>query len=152
MELLKAEVQSVIGTFGDDYAVVVRAEEKAFLIYVGKPEVFAIFRELKGVPPQRPMSHEMLCNVLTGFDIEVKMVVISSIVENVFCATLVLSRTDRDGERSEVRLDTRASDAMIVALKTGSQLWVTHEVLDQVEDVTAMLPDDDADDLENTVE
>lgn len=151
MDLVKAEVQRVIGTVGNDFAVVVRADEKAFLIYVGQPEVVAIFRELKGVGVQRPMSHDVVVNILNGFDIEVKMVVISSIVDNVFCATLVLTRSGAGGERNEVRLDVRASDAMIVALKTGSQLWVTPDVFDQVEDVTPMLPDD-TDDIESSFE
>ena len=150
MDLVKAEVQRVIGTVGNEFAVVVKADEKSFLIYVGQPEVVAIFRELKGVGAQRPMSHDMLVNILTGFDIEVKMVVISSIVDNVFCATLVLSQSVPDGGRNEVRLDVRASDAMIVALKTGSQLWVTAEVLEQVDDVTPMLPD--SDDVESSFE
>lgn len=151
MDLVKAEVQRVIGTVGNDFAVVVRAKDKSFLIYVGQPEVVAIFRELKGVDVQRPMSHDVVVNILSGFDIEVKMVVISSIVDNVFCATLVLTRQRAGGERSEVRLDLRASDAMIVALKTGSQLWVTPDVLDQVEDVTPMLPED-TDDFESSFE
>jgi len=146
MELIKARIDRVIGTTGQDYAVVLTAETKSFLVFVGQPEVAAIYRELKGLAMQRPMAHDVIVNTLRGFDIDVRMIVISSIVESVFCATLLL-RQGQNGEEgiatNDVRLDLRASDAMIVALKTGSQLWVSREILDSVEDVSALLPDDD---------
>ncbi len=144
MDLVKAEVERVIGTTGQDYAVVVRAEGRAFLIFVGQPEVVTIYRELKGETTPRPMPHDLVVNLMHGFDIEVRLVVISAIVDNVFCATLLMARPDDDessGLSHEVRLDLRASDAMIIALKTGSQLHVTREVLEQTEDVSQMLPD-----------
>ncbi|HGY91063.1 MAG TPA: bifunctional nuclease family protein [Planctomycetes bacterium] len=144
MDLVKAEVERVIGTTGQDYAVVVRAEGRAFLIFVGQPEVVTIYRELKGETTPRPMPHDLVVNLMQGFDIEVRLVVISAIVDNVFCATLLMARRDDDESSElshEVRLDLRASDAMIIALKTGSELYVTREVLEQTEDVSQMLPD-----------
>ncbi len=144
MDLVKAEVERVIGTTGQDYAVVVRAEGRAFLIFVGQPEVVTIYRELKGEATPRPMPHDLVVNLMRGFDIDVRLVVISAIVDNVFCATLLMAQRDDDESSElsrEVRLDLRASDAMIIALKTGSELYVTREVLEQTEDVSQMLPD-----------
>ena len=152
MDLVRAQVERVIGTSGQDYAVVLRAENKSFLIFVGQPEVVAIFRELHDESVQRPMPHDVVANVIRAFDIEIRLIVISSIVESVFCATLLLARQRADAtdgiEKDEVRLDLRASDAMILALKTHNPLWVARDVLDQVEDVTPALPaeDDDSED------
>ncbi|MCA9319674.1 MAG: bifunctional nuclease family protein [Planctomycetes bacterium] len=151
MDLVRAKIERVIGTSGQDYAVVISADAKSFLIFVGQPEVVAIYRELQGVGAQRPMSHDVIANVMRAFDIEVRKVVISAIVENVFCATLLMAQNppsqagDEAIQSNAVRLDLRASDAMIIALKTKSQLWVSREVLDQVEDVSSIIPDDDAD-------
>ncbi len=140
MELIEVQIERVIATTGNDFAVVLKAPEKSFLIFVGRPEVMALYRELKGVESQRPMPHDVVANLLRAFDIEVRGVVVSSIVENVFCATLLLRQALPGDQRNEVRLDLRASDAMIVALKMGLPLYCSREVLDEVRDVTADLP------------
>ena len=145
MELVEVNVERVIATTGNDFAVVLRCPEKTFLIFIGRPEVMALYRELKGMESQRPLSHDLIVNLMRGFDIEIRGVVVSSIIDNVFCATLMLTQSPRndEDERNEMRLDLRASDAMIVALKTGTALFVSREVLDQVDDVSANLPPED---------
>jgi uncharacterized protein len=143
MELVKVRVDRVIGSPQSQFAVVVRSDEKAFLIYVGEPEAVAIFREMKGYSVQRPLPHDLVLNVFTAFGIKVRGVAISSIVQQIFCATLMLTQEIEgaaDGmKRNEVRLDLRASDAMILALKQKVQLFASREVIDQVEDVTPLL-------------
>ncbi len=144
MELVEVTVERVIATTDNYYAVILRSAEKPFLIFVARPEVLALYRELKGIDSQRPLSHDVIVNMIRAFDIEVRMVAISSIIENVFCATLLLTELGEDGgERNEVRLDLRASDAMIIALKTRSQLYVSREVLDQVDDASSFVDSDD---------
>ena len=116
------------------------APEKKFLIFVGHAEAFAIYRELKGTRARRPLPHDLVANVIRGFDIEVRSVVISSIVDSTFCATLHLrQQSGATASRHELRLDLRASDAMIIALKTGQSLFTTSAVLEKVEDVTELL-------------
>ena len=146
MDLVNVRIDRVIGNPKQEFAVVVRSDEKAFLIFVGEQEAIAIFRELKGFKVQRPLPHDLVVGVMTAFDISVRAVVISSIVQNVFCATLLLTQ-ELDGttgvKRNEVRLDLRASDAMIIALKKGLQLHAAREVIDAVEDVTPLLGEAD---------
>ncbi|MCB9832422.1 MAG: bifunctional nuclease family protein [Planctomycetes bacterium] len=143
MELVQIEIERVIATTGNDFAVVLKAPDKRFLIFVGRPEIMALYRELQGMESQRPMPHDVVANLLRAFDIEVRGVVISSIVDNVFCATLLLRQDQPGGERQEVRLDLRASDAMIVALKMKLPLHCAAEVLAEVRDVSADLPAED---------
>lgn len=144
MELIEVSVDRVIATTDSDFAVVLRCAEKPFLIFIGRPEVMVLYRELKGIESQRPLSHDLIVNLIRAFDIEVRGVAISSIIDKVFCATLLLTQeAEETMERNEVRLDLRASDAMIVALKTNSQLFVSREVLDQVADASPFLELDD---------
>jgi len=135
IDLLPAYVERVL-PFRDSAAVVLRCDEKQFMIFVGMFEAAALMRELSGETTERPLTHDVVSYVLTGFDITVSKVVVSSIVDNVFCATLILAR---EGEEAEVRLDIRASDSLVIALKTRSQIWVTRRVLESVEDVAETL-------------
>ena len=150
MELVKVEVKKVIGPVRDTAAVLLGNDEKVFMIFVGIYEAAAIIRELQHEKTERPLTHDVIKSVLVGFDIGVKKVIISSIVQNVFCATLVLERTTAgaDGQPSgmseEVRIDLRASDSIVVALKTASEIWVSRRVFDHVEDVKSQLQDGEA--------
>ena len=136
LELLPATVERVL-PFRDSAAVVLRAEDKPFMIFVGRYEAQAIMRELEGERTERPLTHDVISYILTGFDIIVERIVVSSIVNSVFCATLILAREGADSE--EVRLDIRASDSLVLALKTGVPIWVARRVFEQVGDVSEAL-------------
>jgi bifunctional DNase/RNase len=143
-ELLPGVVERVL-PLRDSAAVVIQAGSKRFLIFVGPNQADAIQRERDGVRMERPLTHDVISYVMKGFDIDVAKVVISSIVRSIFCATLVLVRR-RDGNqesKDEVRLDIRASDAIIIALKTDNPLWVTRQVVAEVEDVSKELDEID---------
>lgn len=137
LELHLATIDRVL-PFRDTSAVVLKSDLKTFVIFVGVSESTALLREMRGERTDRPMPHDVVSYVLTGFDITVKKIVISSIVSQVFCATLVLEQ-DQAGRKVEVRLDVRASDSLILALKTHSPIWVTRRVLDDVTDFTQTL-------------
>jgi len=142
--LVKGEVVRIL-SFRDSAGVVLEADSKRFLIFVGPYEADAIKREMRGLRTERPLTHDVIAYILQGFNIQVKKLVVSSIVNNIFCATLVLDRTRDDQSEmvEEVRLDIRASDAIILALKTGNTIWVTRQVLDTVEDVSDALEEID---------
>lgn len=142
MDLIEVTVDRVIGNPREEFAVVVRGAGKAFLIFVGEQEATAIFREMKGMSFQRPLTHDLMISMMTAFDIEVRKIVISSIVQNIFCATLLLTQTaaTADGPRkNEVRIDLRASDAIILALKSKTPIYAARDVVEQVEDVSPHL-------------
>jgi bifunctional DNase/RNase len=137
VDLVPARIDRIL-PFRDMSAVVLEAAGKKFMIMVGQYEAFALMREIRGEKPDRPLTHDVIGYLLTGFDIEVRRVVISSLVNDVFCATLVLAQAGEPA-RPEVRLDIRASDSLVIAKKTGTPISVTRRVLDQVEDVTQAL-------------
>jgi bifunctional DNase/RNase len=141
LELVEVAIERVI-SFRESAAaaVVLGHPEKRFLIFVGPAEGAAVQRELAGQRADRPATHDLLDYILRGFDIEVKKVVVSSIVSNVFCATVILDQKGQGGAPSnEVRLDARASDSIVIALKAKVPLFVTRRVLDVVEDASEHL-------------
>jgi bifunctional DNase/RNase len=141
IELVEVTIERVIGFRESQAAAVVLAHpEKKFLIFVGPAEGAAVQRELSHQRADRPATHDLLDYVMKGFDIEVKKVVVSTIMNNVFCATVILEQKGQGGAPShEVRLDARASDSIVIALKAKVPLHVTRRVLDAVEDATPHL-------------
>lgn len=136
LELVEVTIERVIGFRESSAAAVVLAHPtKKFLIFVGPAEGMAVQRELSHEKADRPATHDLLDYVMKGFDIDVKKVVVSAIMNNVFCATVILTQSGRGGAPSEeVRLDARASDSIVIALKAKVPLWVTKRVLDAVDD------------------
>ena len=144
--LVRVDVKRVAGPIeGAGAAVFLGNETKTFVIFVGLFEASAIVKEMHSQKSARPLTHDLLGTVFLGFDIEVRRVVISEIIENTFCATLILEQKVSDensewvGKRNEVRLDARASDSIVIALKAQCPLHVTRQVFDQVEDLSAQL-------------
>lgn len=141
-ELHKLRIKKVLGPTETGTAVILGNDEKSFVMFIGPYEGAAIMRELNGEPPPRPLTHELLTYVLSGFEIEVKQIIISDIVNNTFCATLVLEQkvvADNQewvGKRNEVHIDARPSDCLILALKEKKDIYCTQRVLDKVRDVS----------------
>lgn len=149
MELQKVSIKRIIGPTPSGAAVLVGNEDKTFVVFIGFYEAAALIREINKDVPARPLTHELIQNVFLGFDVEIKQVIISSIIDNTFCATLILRQRVNDNgvsTRSEVRIDARPSDCFVMALKNDVDLFVTKEVFDNVPDVTHM-----AEDVENSL-
>lgn len=139
--LNKIRIKKVLGPINAGTAVLLGNEDKTFVMFIGTYEGAAILREINDEKPPRPMTHDLLEYVMTGFEIQVKKVVISSIVDNTFCATLVLQQECKQGEewtgrRNEVHIDARPSDCLVLALKTGVDIYATDQVLEKVHDIS----------------
>ena len=147
MNLEKVKIKRVIGPTPSGAAVLLGNEKKTFVVFVGFYEAAALIREINHEVPARPLTHELIQNVFLGFDLEVKHVIISTILENTFCATLILQQKVGSGNeewlarRNEVRIDARPSDCFVIALKNKVDIFVTREVFDQVQDVSKMTED-----------
>ena len=148
MELEKVKIRLVIGPTPSGAAVLLGNDTKTFVVFVGFYEAAALIREINDETPARPLTYELIQSVFLGFDVEIKQVIISSIIDNTFCATLILQQklVDGDGEwndkRNEVRIDARPSDCLVLALKNKVDIYVTREVFDQVQDVSNMATGD----------
>ncbi len=149
MSFHTVKIQRVIGPTPNGAAVLLGNEEKTFVIFIGFYEAAALIREINSEVTARPLTHELVQNVFLGFDIKVKNVVISAIIDNTFCSTLVLQQgvgegadgDDWNGKRNEVRIDARPSDCLVLALKSKVDILVSDEVFSQVQDVSQMAED-----------
>ncbi len=152
MHLEKVKIKRIIGPTPSGAAVLLGNEKKTFVVFVGFYEAAALIREINHEVPARPLTHELIQNVFLGFDLEVKHVIISTILEHTFCATLILQQKIKEGSeawvsrRNEVRIDARPSDCFVLALKNKVDIFVTKEVFDEVQDVSKM-----TDEVENTL-
>jgi bifunctional DNase/RNase len=97
-------------------------------IWVGIFEANAIAMQLEEVVSPRPMTHDLLKNVIEGLAANVAQVVITDLKDNTFFANIHLSR---NGE--EYTVDARPSDAMALALRAEAPIYVSREVLDKSE-------------------
>jgi uncharacterized protein len=141
-QLHKIRIKKVLGPTNTGTAVLLGNDQKTFVMFIGIYEGAAIIRELNGESPARPLTHELMSYVMQGFSIEVKQIVISDIVDNTFCATLVLEQKcvngggEWNGKRNEVRIDARPSDCLVIALKEKKEIYATQAVLDKVRDIS----------------
>lgn len=101
-----------------------KGKKKALPILIGAFEARAIALEMEHITPPRPMTHDLIKNMLSGLKAQVKKVVINDLKEGTFFATISLSLNN-----SEVNLDSRPSDAIAVALRLKSPIFVTQKVM-----------------------
>ena len=94
-------------------------------IWVGAYEANAIALEIEKIAPPRPMTHDLLRNLIVELGLKVERVVVTSLRENTFYAVIELI-----GENGEsMRLDSRPSDAIALALRADCPIYVDSEVI-----------------------
>jgi uncharacterized protein len=100
--------------------------ETVLPIWVGAFEANAIALEIEKVVPQRPMTHDLLRNVIIECQLSAKSVVITDLQENTFYARIDL----KDKNDEPVMLDARPSDAIALALRLDCPIFVEQKVID----------------------
>lgn len=93
-------------------------------IWIGAAEATAIAYAQEGVEPPRPLTHDLLADVIAAVGRQLVTVRIDAVLEGVFHATLVLD----DG----TEISARTSDGVALALRTGAEILATDQVLDEV--------------------
>jgi bifunctional DNase/RNase len=108
--------------------VILRDTEKGLFlpIWVGIFEANAIALEMEKVTTPRPMTHDLLKNLLAELDAHVERVVINDLRENTFFARIHLTRKD-----STLSVDSRPSDAIALALRSHAEIFVEEDVLEK---------------------
>ena len=102
-------------------------------IWVGVYEANAIALEIEKVAAPRPMTHDLIRNVLFGLETSVRKVVVSDLKEDTFFAVIWL---ERNGEM--ISIDSRPSDALAIALRLDCPIYVEDAVLKTSKTVTAV--------------
>jgi bifunctional DNase/RNase len=94
-------------------------------ILIGHEEATAIARAIQGFQPQRPLTHDLLRDLLTNLEVEVDAIVITELVGKIFYAEIRMRR----GEQRYV-VSSRPSDAIALAVRLGSPIHAEEALLD----------------------
>ena len=126
--LKEAKIASVVSLFPlPQYVVVLEDVEKTRLvpIWIGVNEGNAIALEMQGEKFPRPLTHDLLLEIIDQLDAKLEKVVIEKLQHNTFYATLHLSR---NGDGS-VTVDARPSDSVALALRAAAPIYAAEEVM-----------------------
>jgi hypothetical protein len=104
--------------------------EKALPIWIGIFEANAISLEIEKVATPRPMTHDLIRNILEGMETKVNRIVINDLKDNTFYAVIHL-----DHNQSEVTIDSRPSDAIALALRVGAPIFVAKKVIEEAKSI-----------------
>jgi len=122
--------------------VILRDEEsEVFLpIWIGVFEANAIALRLENVETPRPMTHDLLRSTIDGLGAQIEKIVISDLKDNTFYARI---HVQRNGDAVEI--DARPSDAIALALRSGSPIFVLRPVLEKAQavDLATQASDDE---------
>jgi len=129
-ELVELKVQAVVVEGVTQPAVLLRDAEgkRSFSILIGPAEAMAISIQLAGEKPQRPLTHDLLRSVLDELSAKVLRVVITELRDSTYFAQISLHTKTGDHI-----IDSRPSDAIALALRTDSPIFISNELLTQIE-------------------
>ena len=117
---------SVSQTQSGAYALVLSEEngDRRIPIIIGPVEAQAIAIQLEGLKPPRPLTHDLIKNIALAFNIVLLEVIIHKLEEGIFYSELLC---ELDGK--EVRIDSRTSDAVALALRFRCPIYTTEDIL-----------------------
>ncbi len=135
--MIEVEVDSIRISLVSQHRIVVLREvdsERQLPIWIGPYEADAITIELQDVEVARPVTHDLLKNVIEELGGKVSHVLIRALIDGVFYASLFI---DVNGEMKEI--DSRSSDAIALGVRVKAPIFVNEDVMDEV----GVLPEPD---------
>ncbi len=125
----EAELSRIIINEQSDQQIIVIKErhgERSFPIVIGIVEIFAIDRRLKGIKPPRPMTHDLLADVIEGLGAKIEKIVINDLQNHTFYAKIHLSLNGQS-----VEIDSRPSDAIALCSASNAPIYVAEHVFEE---------------------
>ncbi len=136
-DVVEVAVKGVMPT-ANGCAVFLGNDEKNFVIYVDHSVGNAISMTMHGVKKDRPLTHDLIGNILLGLDVTLERVVINNVDNGTFFARIILLMQNELG-RKIIEVDARPSDSLVLALQQKKPVFVARRVFDAVEDMTEIL-------------
>ena len=127
---IQMELHKIIISEMQDQQIIMLKEvdgERTFPIVIGSPEAMAIDRRLKGTPTARPLTHDLLANVIEQLGGTIEQIEINDLENHTFFARI---HVRQNGKVLEV--DSRPSDAIALGIATSVPIYVAEHVLDEV--------------------
>jgi len=128
--MVKMELSRIMISETSDHQIVVLKEregQRSFPIVIGLHEAWAIDRAVKGIPTPRPLTHDLIHNVIEGLGAGLTQIIINDLLNNTFYAKLILQMNGK-----AVEVDSRPSDAIALAMQKSTPIFVAEKVLDEV--------------------
>ena len=95
-------------------------------IWIGHPEAAAILMKLQGADTPRPMTHDLIVDMLDQVETKVERISVNELRDNTFFATITLSVSG-----TEIEIDSRPSDALALAVRLQAPIFVAEEVIEE---------------------
>jgi len=95
-------------------------------IWIGHPEAAAILVKLQNAATPRPMTHDLVTDMLSHLDAEVVAVTVTEMRDSTYYARITLRRNG-----SELEIDSRPSDAIALAVRAGAKIYAADEVIEE---------------------
>jgi bifunctional DNase/RNase len=129
MEVESELCRIIINETSDEQIIVLRerAGSRSFIIGIGIVEAFAIDRGIKEIKMPRPMTHDLLRNVIWAMGGKLKKIVVTDLVHHTYYAVLHVSAGDK-----LIEIDCRPSDAVALAVASGVPIFVDERVFQKV--------------------
>ena len=130
--LVQMRLREIQATEGVGAQIIILGEtagSRQFPIFIGFHEMDALDRALHGKQSPRPLTHDLILNVIDGVGGELERVVIDDLREETFYGKLGVRMPDG----KEVLIDSRPSDAIVLAIRRMAPIFVAEHVLDTVE-------------------
>ena len=111
--------------------------ERSLPIWVGIFEAHAIAREIEEFQTPRPMTHDLIKNIISGVKGKVTRILVSDLRDNTFFAEILLAING-----SEISIDSRPSDAIALALRMSAPIFVEEKVLEEAKSIEFTEPEE----------
>ena len=103
------------------------ADGNKFLpIWIGHPEAAAILMKLQGAATPRPMTHDLMADMLEQLDAEVTRITVTELRDNTFYASITVAQNG-----SEIEIDSRPSDAIALAVRAEAPIYANERVIEE---------------------
>lgn len=140
--------QSVVGTYG--LVLAEKEGNRRFSVMIGEPEAQSIALKMNQKKSPRPLTHDLILNILTVFTSSLEKIVIYNMVDDVFYSELYIRKDD-----SSMVVDARTSDAIAIAVRSDSPIYIRDYILNIVGmeiDPTVEVKDEDVNSLDVNAE
>jgi bifunctional DNase/RNase len=136
--VVEVQIGAIVAAEGG-FAVFLGNREKTFVIFVDQTVGAAIEMSLRGVQKERPLTHDLLANILRELGTKIERVVISDLKCGTCYARLVLTVENELKQKKIMEIDARPSDCIAVATAQRAPIYVSLNVWEELEDMTEAL-------------
>ena len=119
----------IISEMADQQIIVLKEVdgERKFPIVIGSSEAYAIDRRLKGIATPRPLTHDLLANIIEELGGTIDRIVINNLENHTFFAQIHIKQNNH-----KIEIDSRPSDAIALGIASNVPIFVAEHVLDEV--------------------